>query len=196
MGVEFELKYAADERQQQAIMAAFAPMEQTIAMETTYYDTPSRQLAQRHVTLRRRLENGISICTVKTPAGDAGRGEWECACDDINEGILMLCKLGGPKELLVLTAEGLVPICGARFTRQTKILEEAQFSAELALDKGVLTGGDQEIPLCEVELELKSGSREALIAYAAEFAKRFALHHEPKSKFRRALNLAEGEKNV
>lgn len=190
MGVEFELKYAASPQLQQAILAAFAPMEQTIAMQTTYFDTPTRQLAQRHVTLRTRLENGVSICTVKTPAGDAGRGEWECACEDINKGILMLCKLGAPKELLVLTAEGLTPICGARFTRQTKILTEAEFSAELALDNGVLTGAEKEIPLCEVELELKSGSREALIAYAAAFAKRFDLRHEPKSKFRQALDLA------
>ena len=64
---------------------------------------------------------------------------------------------------------------------------------ELALDRGVLTGGGREIPLCEVEVELKSGSREAVLAFAKELAQRFDLAPETRSKFRRALALAKGE---
>ena len=60
---------------------------------------------------------------------------------------------------------------------------------ELALDEGILTGSGKEIPLREVELELKEGSDEALLAFGPEFAKRFALEEEPLSKFARAKAL-------
>ena len=64
---------------------------------------------------------------------------------------------------------------------------------ELAIDAGVLTGGGREIPLCEVEVELKSGSQDACDRYAEALATRFGLTPEPQSKFRRALALYKGE---
>ena len=62
---------------------------------------------------------------------------------------------------------------------------------ELALDRGVLLGGNQEEPLCEVEVELKSGPEAAAVAFAALLADKFGLIPEEKSKFRRALALAD-----
>lgn len=193
MGVEYELKFAATKSQQEAIRAAFPGDAQEYAMQTTYYDTPGGDLSQRRVTLRRRLENGASVCTLKTPAGGAARGEWDCLCDSIEDAIPELCKLSGFRELLLLTAGGIVPVCGAKFTRQAMVVEQPDFTAELALDSGVLTGDGKEIPLCEVELELKAGSEVALNAFAADFARRFSLTPEKKSKFRRASDLAKGE---
>ena len=64
---------------------------------------------------------------------------------------------------------------------------------ELALDRGVLLGGGKEIPLCEVEVELKSGAPEDAVAFAETMAKDFGLRPEHKSKFRRALALSKGE---
>jgi hypothetical protein len=64
---------------------------------------------------------------------------------------------------------------------------------ELALDTGVLLGGSREQPLCEVEVELKSGEPEKAVAFAEAMAKEFGLRSERKSKFRRALALAKGE---
>ena len=105
----------------------------------------------------------------------------------------MLCKLGAPEELADLAREGLTPVCGAKFRRiaRTVILKDCM--VELAIDEGILTGGDREIPLCEVEVELKSGSREACDRYAQALAERFGLTPEPQSKFRRALALYRGE---
>ena len=65
--------------------------------------------------------------------------------------------------------------------------------AELALDSGVLLGGGKEIALQEVELELKAGSEEALLALAKTVAAAYELTPEQASKFRRALTLAQGE---
>lgn len=192
MGIEFELKYRATPAQQAALLARFGTAVRTIAMETTYYDTADRSLAARRVTLRRRMENGTAVCTVKTPAGDAGRGEWECLCGDIRAAIPTLCKLGAPEYVLLLTAAGVEPICGARFTRRAMDVETADFTAELALDSGVLLGGGREEALCEVELELKSGDRQAMTVFMAHLAAQYGMVPEPHSKFRRAKALAEG----
>ena len=192
MGVELELKYRASEASLLAIEAAFPQPGSTIAMKTVYYDTPDGALSARRYTLRKRLENGVSICTLKTPA-QQGRNEWEVQCDSIAAAIPELCKLGGPEELLALTAQGVAPICGARFTRVAKVITLPDATIELALDRGVLTGGGKEIPLCEAEAELKSGSQEALVAFGKKLAARFSLKAEARSKFRRALSLAKGD---
>ena len=194
MGVEFELKYSATEEQLSAIAAAYPVAYRTIEMETTYYDTADGQLSDRRITLRRRMENGQSVCTVKTPTTTGyGRGEWECQVEDIESGILKLCELGAPRGLLLLTAEGVVPVCGARFTRRAGNITQDGAVMEIALDQGVLMGGGKQIPLCEVEVELKSGEPDAVVAFAEALAERFGLQPQNKSKFRRARNLAKGE---
>jgi inorganic triphosphatase YgiF len=190
MGVEIEVKFRADETRQAAIRQAFPGPYHRIEMETTYYDTQDGALSAARMTLRRRMENGVSVCTVKTPAGAHGRGEWELECGSIMDAIPELCKLGAPREMMQLCAAGVQPVCGARFTRQACVITGEAFTAELALDRGVLTGGGKEIPLCEVELELKAGDGAAMEAFAAQFAARFGLTEEKKSKFRRAMDLA------
>ena len=193
MGIEIELKYRATRSQQQAVLRACGGVPHTISMETTYYDTADRRLTARKMTLRRRLENGVSVCTLKTPGQGDARGEWDCLCPTIEEAIPELCKLSGREDLQDLPAAGVVPVCGARFTRQAVEIRTSDFTAELALDDGVLLGGGREMPLCEVELELKSGNPEAMTLYMQLLAAVHDLQPEKKSKFRRAMELAEGE---
>lgn len=192
MGIEYELKYKATEECQQAIRAEYPGQWQTISMETTYYDTPDEDLAPLRYTLRRRFENGVSVCTVKTPAAGAGRAEWEVRCDTIEEAIEKLCKLGAPEKLAALTQKGIKPVCGAKFTRQALMLANAQGKVELALDKGILFAGDRQIPLCEVEVELKEGEPGFAAGVAQMLAVKYSLQPEAKSKFQRAKALREG----
>lgn len=193
MNVEFELKFCATPQIHTALRQRFPQDGQVITMETTYYDTPGGDFSARKIALRRRLENGISVCTLKTPAGKLARGEYELPCDEITAAATELCKLAELPELALAANAGLTAVCGARFTRTAKMLTFPDFSAELALDTGVLTGGGREIPLCEVELELKSGSQDALCAFAHRLAEEFSLIPENRSKFRRALDLARGD---
>lgn len=193
MATEIERKFAATDAQQEQIRSDHPGSWETIAMQTTYYDTPDAALSQRRWTLRLRLENGTPICTFKTPEADGIRGEWDCQCDTIEKAVAELCKLDCPKELASLARQGLIPICGARFTRQALTLAAEGCTLELALDSGVLMGGSREEALCEIEAELKSGSEEALDAFASRLASRYGLKTQSKSKFRRALALAKGE---
>lgn len=190
MGREFELKFRTSGKVQAQIMADLPGGWTSYAMETTYYDTPGRELGRLRWTLRRRYENGRSVCAVKIPAPGGGRGEWEVACDDILEAIPELCKLGGPAELPNFTQDGVEAVCGARFTRQAVLVTLEDCTVELALDSGILTGGGRERKFWEVEVELKSGSEAAAVAYAKALAAQYGLRREKKSKYRRALDLA------
>ena len=103
----------------------------------------------------------------------------------------VLCEMGAPADLEELTQEGVLPICGARFLRKTTLLEVGDTLLELAVDQGSLFAGEREIPLCEIEVELKDGSDEATLLFARMLAARFGLEPQSKSKFRRAKDLAE-----
>ena len=111
-------------------------------------------------------------------------------CDSIEKAAPELCKLSGWELEL---SGGIVSVCGARFTRRFCTVTLSQCTVEIALDSGVLLGGGKEISLCEVEVELKSGSEEAAVVFAKTLAQKFGLTVEHKSKFRRALALAKGE---
>lgn len=191
MGQEFEVKYAATEEAFAALAAAW-PDYKTIAMETTYYDTTDGGLSARKITLRRRLENNVSVCTLKTPGQGHVRGEWELNCGDIHQAIPELCRLGAPKELESWVQPELVPVCGARFTRRAVEISLEGTLVELALDQGILLAGSRQLPFQEAEVELKQGSQETALAFARALAARYGLTPEPESKFRRAQKLREG----
>jgi len=189
MGREFELKFRADAGTIAAIREKYQPFT-PISMETAYYDTPDLKLAFHHWTLRRRMENGVSVCTFKRPREDGSRGEWEVEATSIMEGVMQLCQNGADWELMRATASGLIQVCGARFTRLAATLEVPGGTVELALDEGVLLSRNRELPFAEVEVELKEGTDEAAAAFAAALADEFGLTEEPRSKFVRAMALA------
>lgn len=188
MGFEFELKFRATPETLEKIRKAY-PGGQVIQMQTTYYDTQEGRLAEKKFTLRKRRENGESVCTLKTPGGELGRREYEVLLPDIEKAIPELCKLSGEK----IPAENLVEVCGARFTRYAKEMMFFDCTLEIAADEGNLLGGGKEQPFCEIEVELKAGSRESVVAFARTLAAAYGLETEEKSKFKRALELTKGE---
>ena len=188
MGREFELKYQAHAEDLKKIRRKYGSFRE-ISMETTYYDTPDGILGQLHWTVRRRLENGVSVCTVKTNLPDGSRGEWEVEADEVAEALPRLVSMGAPEALLAHCAQGLRPTCGARFTRNAAMVNGGR--SELALDSGVLLGGGKEEPLCEVEVEQKQGTDEETACFAKALAEKYGLVPQPKSKLARARALTK-----
>ena len=188
MGREFEFKFRASVRQMEAIRADFEGFRE-ISMVSSYYDTQNQDLFSRHWTLRKREENGISVCALKTPSADGARCEWEVECADIDAAVDALIQCGAPEELKALASGGLEKVCSARFIRQAAIIEQEGCTVELALDRGILLGGARMQLLGEVEVELKSGSDSAAIAFARTLATNYGLIPERTSKYMRALDL-------
>lgn len=193
MGFEFEIKFRATPEQQADLLKDLSGEKRQYKMQTTYYDTPDGDLSARKYTLRRRMENERSVCTLKTPAKGLGRNEYELECDTIENAIPRLCELSGLPELPGLLAKGVIPSCGAAFQRTAITAERPDCTLEIALDKGVLTGGGREKPLCEIEVELKSGTQEAAKTYAKMLQLAYGLTPEKRSKVQRARALARGE---
>ena len=190
MGKEFELKYAATQAQLEILKNRY-PQLRPIAMETTYYDNAAGDFSRLKWTFRRRMENDISVCTLKTPMAGMGRAEFEVECADLLEAVPQLLAQGAPEELATMVAGGITPSCGAKFTRLAGKLELPGCIAELALDEGILLGGGKELPFREVEVELKEGSEAAVTAFAEGLATELGLTPEHRSKVARARQLAQ-----
>ena len=188
MGREFELKYIATPEKLSAIRNKWNGWV-TFSMKTSYFDTQDGRLSEKKYTLRQRLENGISVCTLKTPTDGFGRGEWDAQAPWNADTVAQLFS-AAEKEPVDFSQ--LYCVCGARFTRLAKTVVLPLCTVEIALDEGALIGNNREIPLCEVEIEVKEGSEAAAIAFATAFAAEQELQPETQSKFRRALNLAKG----
>lgn len=194
MGIEYELKFSANAEALSAIAKEYGnyPTQQ-YQMATTYYDTPSGALSARNYTLRQRMENEVSVCTLKTPATTYGRRELEINCNNIHTAIARLCQMGAPDDFANAIQEGIIPVCSAKFHRTAITLDAEDGVLELALDIGTLSGGDKTIPLCEVEVELKSGETATADLFASILMNRYQLVQEHRSKFCRALVLYKGD---
>lgn len=201
MGKEIEIKLRAPDvsvlqsiRGDAGLLGLAQGAAELIHMRTVYYDTPSGALSRRKWMLRVRQENERSVVTMKTPGEGYARGEWACSAQAPEAAMEALLALGAPRMLKALAEEGLQELCGAQFCRWLLPLRLPDGTqAELCLDEGVLLGGGRQSPLCEVELELKQGSEDALLRFARALSEQYHLPEEKKSKFVRARELANGE---
>lgn len=192
MGMEREWKYRATaellDKVERETAGRYADRKTVLQMETTYLDTAEGDFEKRRWTLRVRKENGNPVVTLKTPAGDNLRGEWEHPGDAPDASRLLT--LGAPEELKELLQKPLIATCGARFTRRAVPMELAEGCfAELALDEGVLFRGERQTPLCEIEVEHKAGEAAATEALAKLLEARYGLQTETRSKHLRAMQL-------
>ena len=191
MGLEIELKYAATPAELAAIQAEYPGGYIEIPMTTSYYDTADGALSRRRWTLRHRREGADQVCTLKTPAAGDIRNEWECHCDSIGQALPVLARESDLEALSKLTEADLILSCGASFTRFAKTMDLGDAVVELALDQGILRNGSKELAFSELEVELKSGSEDAVRHFAADLARRHNLQIQPKSKFARAKALGQ-----
>lgn len=196
MGKELEIKMTA--AMPETLEAVFMDEEvrsrtvsaEELEMSTTYFDTAAGDLSARKWALRIRRENDNAVVTLKTPGEGLTRGEWEYASSSLGGAGDKLAELGAPDEVRELLKKGVVPVCGASFFRKAVALRFADGStAELALDLGLLTKGTKQAPLCEVELELKSGEPTAMLALAEKLEQTYGLTKEALGKFPRAMAL-------
>ena len=200
--MEMELKYAVADQcvldriwNWKDILALSVGQPQQIHMQSQYYDTQSGAFSAKRWTLRKRQENHRCVIALKTPSKGSGplqiRGEWECSGVGVLESVDALLALGAPEELkTMIDGQLLIEICSAQFLRKTRVLQlDDQTTVELALDFGLLTGGNHSMDLCEVELELLTGNVALMETFGQTLGREFSLSIETKSKFVRAISL-------
>ncbi|MDN6319332.1 MAG: CYTH domain-containing protein [Marinobacter sp.] len=137
-----------------------------------YYDTPTAELNHQRAALRVRQAGNQYIQTLKTQGefvnGAHRRQEWEWPLTgpSLSLGLLADTPLGDGINLAQLT-----PVFETNFTRQIIMLDDGEAVIECALDEGVIVSGEQEMPLHEVELELKTGDPSRLLVWAERLAR-------------------------
>lgn len=213
MAVEKELKLALGDADAAAAIA-FLETESgktgdTFTLGNVYFDTPELDLAAGRVALRVRRTPTGWLQTLKT-AGNAqnglhARGEWELpvVSDALDlPALLDACDDPAAKAPLAALASRLAPLFRTDFDRTTWLIDTDGASIEAALDLGAVHLGrtawqadrsDQadSVPIREIELELKSGTEAALLAFAARLrAAVSGLQADDVSKAARGYRLA------
>ncbi len=151
---------------------------------STYYDTPDRSLAGAGLTLRRRVENGLSRWQLKLPRGGNARAELEAP--------------GGPvgppaplADLLVAHVRHgrLGPVATLRTRRAgVRVADEGQTIADVTLDSvAVLDAGRSAGEFAELEIELVDGDDRDLERLARTLRKAGAKTSDGVPKLLRVL---------
>jgi triphosphatase len=163
--LKLELTHAAAERIE---TSGLLPGEPTKARQTSiYFDTPDRDLEKAGLSLRIRRSGRKRIQTVKaggpSAAGLFARSEWERPVKDdkpvLDDSIPIPMLLGD-------VSDRIAPAFEVKVDRHSWIVEVHGATIELVLDRGEAVAGERRSPICEIELELKSGSPAALFVFA------------------------------
>lgn len=196
MAVELEIKLTlSKDAQAQAQEWLLARPEAQAGVRKTlvncYYDTPGAELNQQYAALRVRQAGSQYIQTLKTQGefvnGAHRRQEWEWPLIGpwLSLGLLADTPLGDRVNLAQLE-----PVFETNFTRQIVMLDDGEAVIECAVDEGLIVAGTHEIPLHEVEFELKSGDPSRLLIWAERLAQQCPVFLNLTSKAEQGYYLA------
>ncbi|AYA04481.1 CYTH domain-containing protein [Acinetobacter sp. WCHAc010034] len=190
--VEVELKFQIPEARRAALLKAIDPKKsQQLQLKAKYYDTAERLMAQKHAALRQRLEGARWIQTLKA-AGKSPIERFEHNLDlgeldqapDLDLAVysqhpeaqaILQDALGGRQDQLTLQFE-------TDIVRTLRVIAFQDAEIEVSLDVGCIRTAHAEQQVHEVEFELKSGSIQALLAFSAEWVKKYQLWLDVRSK--------------
>ncbi|CAH1070343.1 Adenylate cyclase [Candidatus Nitrotoga sp. 1052] len=165
-------------------------------LHSIYFDTPDLELMRQRIALRLRQAGGHWIQTVKGSGNVEGglhqRPEWEVP---VTGGMPDFDKLSVSPWHSFFTPDiqnRLIPIFVTDFWRTIWLMELPNGLIELALDAGEIQAKNKQVPICEVELELKSGAPASLFDLARELRKSIALQPEDRSKADRGYKFYSG----
>ncbi|WP_348699654.1 CHAD domain-containing protein [Duganella fentianensis] len=200
MEVELKLLLAPEHNQQlrqHPLLAGLASRSQPLIAH--YFDTPDLHLLRHGAGLRVRQEDGVWVQTMKAggsvQSGLHQRNEWE---GPVSRPWPQLGKL---RKLIGADAHWLDVLAAAQFKqrlealfaviveREIWLLDYAGSQIELVLDNGHIERHGQQLPLNEIELELKQGKPEHLFALALQLLERLPLQLSNVNKAQRGYAL-------
>lgn len=200
--IETELKLAIPATQIDAVRALMAQIDGPPAqhyLETLYLDTPDFALHARGVSVRTRRCGAIWVQSIKSDGlrrgGLSSRREWEVT---VPRGDLDLQWELFPKAARKLIPPSLRVRCRPAFTthvHRTSWLTETngETAIEVALDVGTVQAGRRHEPVCEIELELKSGTADRLAVWVGQHLQTISFWPLDDSKAERGVRLAQGK---
>lgn len=170
----------------------------TRKLHTIYYDTSDFDLWRSGFAFRLRHEGKYWIQSIKgggsATAGIHQRSEWENLIAGSQPDF---SKISDPSLVQLFDNESLRrqlrPVFATEFRRNARMLRLAGGSdVEFCIDQGTISTENASMPLCEIELELKSGSALPLYQLALDLLHTIPLRLENASKAERGYVLASG----
>lgn len=164
-------------------------------LETIYYDTPANSLEKAGLSYRIRFTGHERIATVKadgfTSGGLHNRSEWSFVISDLKPDPTPFLTLPiGERLKTAVGDQKLHELFRTCFKRKSVDLLTKQGSLiELAADLGKIAADSAEVPIQEIELELKQGKIAEVLQVAAKLVRSFKLLPESQSKYYRGLLL-------
>src|SRR5262249_37768269 len=151
----------------------------------TYFDTPARSLAAAGITLRRRVEDGLSCWQLKLPRHD-GRAQLEGAGGPLAPPADLVDPLARPPP-----PRELAPVAALRTRRHgVRVLSDTRAVADVVLDSvDVLDEGRAAAAFTEIEVELVHGDEDDLERLSRVLRRAGAHRTSGKPKLMRVLDV-------
>ncbi len=201
MPQEIELKLALDPRDLPKLRGSSILRELSLdhtgqrRLVSTYYDTPSFALMRSGIVLRVRKSGRQHVQCVKMNAAEGSSLSWRVELESSIPGERPdLTQIADPDVRRLVQRrcgdDGAVPVFATNVSRETWLLQLGRSQIECAIDRGAISADGKSVPICEVELELKSGQAARIFQLAHRLNAVVPLRIEPASKSARGYDLA------
>lgn len=169
-------------------------------LRARYFDTADGALARHRIGLRLRQEGDAWVQTAKTEGdGLLHRAEHNVALEPGDEAAVQVRRHHGSEAGKALARalrkagdDALSEVYRTDVERTRRDLGTGTTIVEVALDVGTIRAGRRKVEVCEIEFELKAGSREAAVELAQQWCDKYGLWLDTASKAMRGERLARG----
>jgi inorganic triphosphatase YgiF len=163
-------------------------------IETTYFDTSDRRFTANGFALRVRKQDKNTLLSIKQAGSlGSGREEWERPITGNEPNAQNMS--GSPADTL-LQKNGsdaqLAPLYTVAVDRASFVVKQGSAQIEIAVDRGEIKRNGAELPVCELELELKKGDPRQLFTLAQRFIDKAPLRLSLVSKGDRGDRMVDG----
>lgn len=166
----------------------------TRRLYNVYFDTPKLNLHHAAMALRLRRVGGQWLQTLKgggdVKAGLHSRNEWEIPVS--GEALEFPSAPEWDEHLPPPLRKKLRPVFITDFSRTTRVLDWQGARIEVCLDQGEIRTEQHSLPICELELELKSGESRHLFELALAILEVVPCELEVVNKAEYGFRLLEG----
>lgn len=198
--MEIELKYAIDSKEVAAKIwqdedlkkIEEAGTRETVIMNAVYFDTEDLDLSKNDMAYRVRKEGDRLVASLKWGGGSKGalhkREEINIPVMDTNPNPMIFEASDIGDDLLsILGGKELHSVLEMHIERKRFRIDTESTILEISIDNGEIITDNGTVPVCEVEIELFSGSEDVMMKIGQTLAEKYELVSEKKSKFYRGL---------
>ena len=168
----------------------------TRRLQNIYYDTPKLDLHNSAMALRLRHAGRQWLQTLKGGGSVQGglhqRDEWEVPVKRAALDFSATQAVEWDEHLRPSLRKKLKPVFVTDFSRNSRMLDFHGAQIELCMDQGEVRTGQRSMPICELELELKSGKPRQLFELALALLEIVPFELEAVSKAEQGYRLLSG----